>query len=176
MSLFRSCILVGALLAAGPVQADKPGNASIEEPDKEGRDQRIELFDNGAGLAGCKVKGKVCFKAGPGNQLDGGATPALSRKDDPKGSWVVEIFGNFKKPALAGNAQFIFTDAADWTPKKRDMTSLLQIEIKSGNGVSARARLSGDDGFRAGHTYKVEIAQRIGTGEVILADGTFTLK
>lgn len=173
MSLFRSCVLFGALLAAGPAQADKPGNASIEEPDKEGRDQRVELFDNGAGLAGCKVKGKVCFKAGPGNSLDG---DNLSRKEG-KGDWVLEMFGNFKKAALAGNAQFMFSDVIDSkAAKKRDMTSLQQITVKPGNGVSARVRLSGDDGFRAGRAYKVEIVQLISGQEVLLAEGTFTLK
>lgn len=177
MSLFRSFVLFGALLAAGPVQADKPGNASIEEPDKEGVEQRLELFDNGPGLAGCKTKGKVCFKAGPGSQLEGGDAPTVSRRNGAKGDWVLELFGNFKKSSLAGNAQFMFSDVADSkAAKKRDLTSLQQAVIKAGNGVSARVRLSGDDGFRTGRAYKVEIVQIISGQEVSLAEGSFTLK
>ena len=177
MSLFRSFVLVGVLLAVGSVQADKPGNAIIEEPDKEGVEQRLELFENGPGLVACKVKGKVCFKVGSGSQLEGGDSPTVSRRNGPKGDWVVEVFGNFKKASLVGNAQFMFSDVADSkASKKRDLTMMQQATVKAGNGVSARVRLSGDDGFRAGRAYKVEIIQFINGQEVSLVEGSFTLK
>jgi len=175
MSPFRSFILAGALLATSPTYADKPGNASIEEPDKEGG-QRLELFDNAQWQAVCKVKGKVCFKAAPGSTAEGGDSPTIARKEG-KGDWSVDLFGNFKKAALAGNAQFLFSDVAESAAaKKRDLTSMQQTVIKAGNGVSVRVRLSGDDGFRAGRAYKVEIVQLINGQEVNLAVGSFSLK
>lgn len=176
MSSFRSFVLVGALLAAGPLYADKPGNATVEEPDKEGVEQRLELFDDNNGVTTCKVKGKVCAKAATGTQADGGET-TFSRRAGAKGDWVLSLFGNFKKAALAGNAQFIFADTADSKAAgKREITAMYQGLVKAGNGVSARVHLSGDDGFRPGHTYRVEIVQLIGGKEVSLADGAFTLK
>jgi hypothetical protein len=53
---------------------------------------------------------------------------------------------------------------------------MYQVTLKAGNGVSARVRLSGDEGFRVGRAYHVLVVQLIGGKEVILADGTFSLK
>lgn len=174
----RSGALLGLLLGAGPAAADKPGSSSIEEPDKESGDQRIELFDNNKGETQCKVKGRVCTKAGTGTEGEGPETaPAYKRRAGTRGDWVVDLFGNFKKPAVAGSAQFIFADVEDSkAAKKREVAAMYQVTLKAGNGVSARVRLSGDEGFRVGRAYHVLVVQLIGGKEVILADGTFSLK
>lgn len=174
---FRSLVLFGALLLAGPSFAEKPGATGIEEPDKESGDQKLELFDNNKGETVCKAKGKVCLKASTNTEAEGSeAAPSFKRRTG-KGDWVVDIYGNFKKPAIPGNAQFIFSDLAESkASKKRDLTAMHQANLKAGNGVSARVRLSGDDGFRVGRAYKVLVVQILNGKEFILAESEFTLK
>ncbi|MFO0578580.1 MAG: hypothetical protein U1A78_31640 [Polyangia bacterium] len=174
----RAGALLGLFLGAGPAAADKPGSSSIEEPDKESGDQRIELFDNNKGETLCKVKGRVCSKAGTGTEGEGPeATPTYKRRAGARGDWVVDLFGNFKKPAIAGSAQFIFADVEDSkAAKKREVTAMYQVTLKSGNSVSARVRLSGDEGFRVGRTYHAFVVQILAGKEVVLAEGTFALK
>src|SRR5262249_51754711 len=109
MNLFRPLALFSILLASTPSGAAKPGDAQVEEPDKESGDQRLEILEKSNAEALCKVKGKICMRAGAGTAAEGSdAAPAFKRKETNKGDWVVELHGNFKKPAIAGNAQFIF--------------------------------------------------------------------
>lgn len=167
------------LLAASPVGAGKPGDATVEEPDKESGDQRIEIFDNNKAETVCKTKGKICLRAASGTEATGSeAAPVFKRSGGAKkGDWVVDVYGNFKKPALAGNAQFIFVDAIDAkTAKTRDPVGVYQSPVKAGGTVSARVRLSTEEGFRAGRPYKALIAQIIAGKEVILAEGDFQLQ
>lgn len=173
---FRSLVLAGALLAAGSSYAEKPGAAGIEEPDKESVEQKLELFDNNKGETVCKVKGKVCFKASTNTEGEGTEASPFKRRTG-KGDWVIDVFGNFKKPSLAGATQFIFSDTVESKAiKKRDLTAQHQVTLKVGNGVSARVRLSGDDGFRVGRTYKVYVVQILAGKEFILAESEFKLQ
>lgn len=176
MSPFRSLVLAGALLAAGPSYAEKPGSTGIEEPDKESVEQRLELFDNNKGEAVCKVKGKVCLKASTNTEGEGTEASPFKRRTG-KGDWSVDVYGNFKKASLAGAAQFIFSDLAESkASKKRDVTAQHQATLKAGNSVSARVRLSGDDGFRVGRWYKVLVVQILNGKEFILAESDFKLQ
>lgn len=181
-SLFQSSglsgVLFGTLLLAAPAAAEKPGSTQMEEPDKESGEQRIELFDNNKAETVCKVKGKVCSRAGTGTEGTGSeAAPTFSRRAGQRGDWTVDLFGNFKKPAAAGNGQFIFADVQDSKEaKKREVTAMYQVTLKPSTTVSARVRLSGDDGFRVGRTYKVLVVQIISGKEVILAESEFSLK
>lgn len=166
------------LLAASPVGAGKPGDATVEEPDKESGEQRIEIFDNNKAETVCKVKGKVCLRPAPGTDGEGSETAPVFKRSGgaKKGDWAVEVYGNFKKPALAGNAQFIFVDAQDaQNAKTRDPVGVYQATVKAGGSVSARVRLSTEEGFRAGRSYKVLVAQIISGKEVLLAEGAFQL-
>lgn len=181
MTLFRPLALCtfSLLLAAGPVGAGKPGDATVEEPDKESGDQRIEIFDNNKAETVCKVKGKVCLRPAPGTDAEGPeATPVFKRSGGAKkGDWAVEVYGNFKKPALAGNAQFIFSDVQDSkASKNREVVGIYQATVKAGGSVSARVRLSTEEGFRAGRLYRAHIAQLIGGKEILLAEGDFQLQ
>lgn len=177
MSPFRSLVLAGALLLAGPSYAEKPGASGIEEPDKESVEQKLELFDNNKGETVCKVKGKVCIKASTNTEGEGTEALPVFKRRTGKGDWVVDLYGNLKKPAVGGAGQFIFSDKEESrVSKKRDITAQHQATLKAGSGVSARVRLSGDDGFRVGRTYKVLVVQILGGKEVILAESEFTLK
>lgn len=178
MSLFRPLVLFSLLLAAGPA-AGKPGDATVEEPDKESGDQRIEIFDSSKAEALCKVKGKVCLKPSTGTESEGSeAAPVFKRRNSSsKTDWVVDVYGSLKKPALAGNAQFIFSDVQDSKASKtREVVGTYQATVKAGSSVAARIRLSTEEGFRAGRAYHAQIVQLIGGKELLLAEGDFQLK
>lgn len=191
MTLFRpialgtcTCLFsLGLLLADGPASAGKPGDAVVEEPDKESGEQRIEIFDNNKAETVCKVKGKgkgrICLRAAPSTEAEGPEdAPTFKRGGGAKkGDWVVEVYGIFAKPALAGNAQFIFSDVQDSkAAKSREVVGIIQANVKAGISVSARVRLSTEEGFRPGRQYRLHIAQLIGGKEVLLAEGDLTLK
>lgn len=179
MSLFRPLVLCSILLAAGPTAAGKPGDATVEEPDKESGDQRIEIFDSNKVEALCKVKGKVCLKPSTGTEAEGSeAAPVFKRRDSSsKVDWVVDLYGNLKKPALAGNAQFIFSDTQDSKASKtREVVGTYQATVKAGTTVAARIRLSTEEGFRGGRAYHAQVVQLIGGKEILLAEGDFQLK
>jgi hypothetical protein len=104
------------------------------------------------------------------------AAPAFKRSA-PKGDWVVDLYGNFKQPSLAGNAQVIFSDVDDSkASKSREITAMYQVTVKAAGSISARVRLSPDEGFRAGRSYHVQIAQLVGGKEEVRAEGSFQLK
>lgn len=178
MTFFRPLILCSVLLAAGPATA-KPGDAKVEEPDKESNDVRVELFENNKADTICKLKGKVCLRASSGTEAEGSeavASPIFKRRAEAKGDWVVDLYGVFKTPALAGNAQFIFSDIQESKESKaRVVTALYQVSIKAGGSVSTRVRLSPDEGFRAKRNYRAQVVQLINGKEVILAEGDFQL-
>lgn len=177
MSPFRSLVLAGALLAAGPSYAEKPGATGIEEPDKESVEQRLEMFDNNKGETVCKVKGRVCLKPSTNTEAEGTEALPVFKRRTGKGDWVVDLYGNFKKPSLNGATQFIFSDVAESkASKKRDLTAMHQVTLKAVSGVSARMRLSGDDGFRVGRVYKVQVIQILNGKEFILAESDFKLQ
>lgn len=190
MNVFRplalgtcACLFtLGLALSSGPAAA-KPGDAVVEEPDKESGEQRIEIFDNNKAESVCKVKGKgkgkVCLRAAPSMEAEGPEdSPTIKRGGGAKkGDWVVEIYGIFAKAAVGGNAQFIFSDVQDSkASKSREVVGIYQATVKAGGNVSARIRLSPEEGFRAGRQYRAHIAQLIGGKEVLLAEGDFWIK
>lgn len=191
MTLFRylalgtcTCLFsLGLVLSDGPAQAGKPGDAVVEEPDKESGDQRIEIFDNNKAESVCKVKGKgkgkVCLRAAPSTEAEGSEDAPVFKRGGggKKGDWVLDVYGIFAKAALAGNAQFIFSDVADSNAAKhREVVGIYQSSVKAGSSVSARIRLSPEEGFRPGRQYRAHIAQIIAGKEIVLAEGVFDLK
>lgn len=180
MTYFRPLILCSMLLVAGPAGAGKPGDAQVEEPDKESSEQRVELFDNNKAETLCKIKGRVCLRAGTGTEAEGSETapsPSFKRRAGQRGDWILDLYGMFKVPSLAGNAQFIFSDVAESKANKaREVTALYQVTVKAGGSVSAKVRLSPDDGFRVGRQYRAQIVQLLNGKEVLLAEGDFQLK
>ena len=57
----------------------------------------------------------------------------------------------------------------------RQFTALYQTAVKSSRSLSARLSLTGEEGFRAGRTYRVRVVQLVGGKEVLLAEGDVTL-
>ena len=48
--------------------------------------------------------------------------------------------------------------------------------IKAGNKLAARVTLAPDEGFRAGHTYRIRVVQLINGKELILTEGDVALQ
>lgn len=92
------------------------------------------------------------------------------------GNWTLELDGTLKHPAWNGNAVFLFFDLDD--PEalpNRQFTALYQAPIKAGPKLAARVNLSPDEGFRAGHTYRIRVVQLIGGKEIVLVEGDVSL-
>jgi len=92
------------------------------------------------------------------------------------GAWTVEVAATLKRPAYAGNTIFLLFDAGDPEAlSARQFTGLYQATVKAGSRLAARLILSPDEGFRAGHTYRLRVVQLIGNREILLAEGDATL-
>jgi hypothetical protein len=92
------------------------------------------------------------------------------------GSWAFELATTLKRSAYAGNVVFLLFDADDPEAlEARQFTALYQASVKAGNKLAARLTLSPDEGFRAGHTYRLRVVQLISDKEILLAEGDVTL-
>ena len=92
--------------------------------------------------------------------------------------WTVDINASLRRQAWAGNAVFVITDAEDpaQSVASRVVTAVYQAPVSAGDRIAARLRLSPDEGFRPGHTYRVRIVQIIENGEFELAAGDLHLQ
>jgi hypothetical protein len=170
---------VAAALAAGAAWAGPGEMDSANEP--------ALWVQDASKAAGCSAK--MCFKAGAATtvQAEGkGSVPRFSRAalvaagGKATGStslaWNIELSAQLKRAALGGNTLFVFFDMADPNSiKHNESTALFQAPVKGGKSLAVRLNLTGEDGFRAGHTYRVRIAQLIGGHEVVLSEGDFSL-
>jgi hypothetical protein len=92
------------------------------------------------------------------------------------GVWSLELASTLKRPAYAGNVVFLLFDADDPEAlQARQFTALYQAQVKAGSKLAARLTLSPDEGFRAGHTYRLRVVQLISDKEILLAEGDVTL-
>lgn len=91
--------------------------------------------------------------------------------------WTIDVNATLRRRALAGNAVFLLYDANN--PKSqssREVSGAWQVNVPAGERLSARLTLSPQDGFHAGHTYRLRIVQLINTKEAVLAEGQFRLQ
>jgi hypothetical protein len=190
------------MVALAGTAAAKPGDL----PDTVHLDDAPLTVLDPATAQPCAVKAGLCIAAGARSTvavasapLAGAAGPAdktsraavvvprFSRAASVAGSdgassaagnapWTLELAGNLKRAAWAGNALFVFFDLEDPEAiENRQFTALYQAPIKAGPKVAARVSLSPEDGFRAGKTYRVRIVQLVGGKEVVLAEGDVSL-
>jgi hypothetical protein len=90
--------------------------------------------------------------------------------------WTLDVGANLQTSALPGNAVFLVYDAAD--PEalaRREVVRAWQVQVPAGPRLSARVTLSPNDGFRAGHTYRIRIVQLVRGKEVVLSDAPVQL-
>jgi hypothetical protein len=148
----------------------------------------------------CMVRGAVCLSVGgpgtvaakspevaaaptDGKKLAVATLPGFARtlavngSPTQHGAWTIELDANLTKPALAGNAIFLFYDLEDPSSvENHEVTAMHQVKVEAGRMVAMRARLSPEDGFAAGHIYRMQVVQIIGGAEVVLAQGDFALR
>ena len=193
--MVRAWMLAAAMLTATSAYAG-PGDLVPRGPDEV--DPLVVLDDT----RGCARPGTLCFAAGARTTIAvesqvAAAAPAgrlamvpvvarfaraasLAARDGGTraegGAWTLDVASTFKRTALAGNAMFMLFDLDD--PEalpNRQFTALYQHEIKARQALSVRLTLGPDDGFRAGHTYRLRIVQLVGGREIPLAEGDVTL-
>jgi hypothetical protein len=175
-------LIAGALLLGGAARGDI-GGASSEE--------LVAVMARGG--PECPGKGAICARAGAASTVQvpseaGKKAPAFKRTGPiaahgasaagrPAEGWSIELGAQLLRPALAGNAVFAFYDLADpHSVEHHEVTAMAQSMVPAGKALAVRAHLSGEDGFRAGHTYRVRVAQILGGHEVLLAAGDFALE
>ena len=145
-------------------------------------DEHLSLLTPPDGDPVCPGKGTICTAPGAPttaadsaiNQFTRVLRPAQDRDSAP---WTVEITSTLKAPTHSGVVVFLLYDAAD--PQafaNHEVAGLYQAVSPSLKEVAARLTLTPNDGYAAGHTYKVRIEQFIGKKEVVLAQGVITLK
>jgi hypothetical protein len=101
---------------------------------------------------------------------DGASTPSEGAP------WTIELSGTLKRAAYAGNALFLFFDLEDpQSLENRQFTALYQAPLKAISKVAARISLSPEEGFRAGHTYRLRILQLINGREIVLGESDLSL-
>jgi len=114
----------------------------------------------------------------PGKDLAVPAAQRFARATQPggEGAWTVDLQATLKRPSWNGNLVFLLYDAEDPEAlEARQFTALYQTSVKASKLLSARLSLSNEEGFRAGHTYRVRIVQLINGREILLAEGDVTL-
>jgi hypothetical protein len=192
--------MVMVMMALGGAAAAKPGELVdvVHKPD----DSPLSILE--VGTTPCAVKAGVCLTPGAPTTIPGPSSEvALASMGDKPGkaapvvprfqraaavapdgrsasteaaSWTVEVNANLKRPAWAGNALFLFFDMEDHDAiQNRQTTAFYQAPIKAGPRVAARLSLSPEEGFRAGHTYRLRIVQLINGKEIVLAEGDLSL-
>jgi ABC-type multidrug transport system fused ATPase/permease subunit len=194
VGLIAAILAVGGFAWAGPGDLDGDSKAPMgpsEEP--------LQILDV-AKAAGCAAKVGVCLKPGAattllvGSQAVAGAksaavpTPRFSRaasvavagRAAPRAqtslAWTLDVAAQLKRAAVSGNTLFVFFDMADPSSiKNQENVALFQAPVKAGKAMAAHLNLSTEDGFRAGHTYRMRIAQLLNGKEVVLAETDFSL-
>jgi len=177
-----SKILVGLMFSLGVAMG--PAYAA---PGDTGEQPRLEILDSV--LTACPVRGELCFATGSaatrtvGAEYGGDVVPNFTRIVTPANRtasgaaddsvpWTIEVSAALRQRALTGNALFIVYDMEDHKAIARnEVTALWQDNVRAGTNISARLVFSPDDGFHAGHTYRINVAQILNGRQVILASG-----
>jgi hypothetical protein len=175
-------VLAGGLLLAGQALAG-PGGADDQPATSSGSEPALWVQD-ASKASGCKAG--VCFKSGAATTVlveSGGkarfsraALAAADGKTHTSVAWTIDAGAQLKKAAVSGNTLFVFFDMADANSvKNNETTALFQAPVKAGKSLAVHLNLGTEDGFRAGHTYRMRVAQLLGGKEVVLAEGDFSL-
>jgi hypothetical protein len=161
-------------LTLGGVAVAEPGNV-------HGPESRFEIVD---GKGGCSKVGAVCFTpdSDQTQRAETAAAPsgksvhvAAFRHVAGAHEWTVHLEATPKK-SWTGNAVFMVFDASDpQSMAEGYYQAMYQGAIKAGKPIAARLLLTSEEGFRAGHTYRVRVHQIISGREIVLAEGDLSL-
>lgn len=169
--------LVSGVSYAAPGDANTQPGVEVLEPSRPG----------------CAIVGSLCVVAGAPTTLAMNPTDTAARTlppaqfvrigaDKNKAAvdddvpWTLDVHATLRRPALAGNALFLVYDAEDRAAiAAHEVTGMWQAAVPAGDKLSARLSLSPEDGFHAGHTYLIRVAQIIRGRETVLAEGEVRL-
>jgi hypothetical protein len=200
--LKRAMTVTAMLLAttAGVARADS-GELGSARGDDGGGGSPLQVI--AAPTQPCATKGGMCLTAGAHTLAVGSAevataatpggktapvVPRFARADaaaaaDGSGNsggnaaWALELAGTLKRPSWNGNALFVFFDLDDPNAiENHEYTALYQASLKAGKNLAARLALSPEEGFRAGHTYRLRIVQLINNKEMLLSESDVALQ
>jgi hypothetical protein len=176
-----------AVLVLGTHAWAGPGDLSP----REDKDCPIEILDAQAASKPCALKNGLCLTAGARTTIavesaavvavSKGAAPVVPRFARAQGGtvvpgaseaqWTLDLTGTLKRPAWSGNALFLFFDLDDpGALENRQYTAFYQTALKAGSKLAAHLTLQPDEGFRAGHTYRLRIIQLINGKEILLGE------
>lgn len=186
-------LLVALLsLGSGPAFAE-PGDAAGDQA------ELTVLADSASGSCG---KGSLCASAADRGTLTvgsllaaGGPGAAPVVATEPPGfarelpgpasasaadltPWTLRLDARLRQPALAGNALFLIADAddPDQALGTRTVTAMWQAPIPAGERLAVQLRLRPNEGFRAGHSYRIWVVQIVKGQEIELAAGEVRLR
>ena len=171
-SLLTLCLLRAAAWA-DPGDLAPPGRASDPM-------EALEILDGSRGCAAslCIVPGAPDTAAAPSEPIAAKRAAPLPPRFRRAGAdtWTLEIAALLRRAALRGNAVFLLYDADDKEAiKEGQYTAMYQTSVHPGRALALRMRFHPDEGFRAGHTYRLRVVQLIGGKEIELALADFTL-
>jgi hypothetical protein len=201
MSKQALTVLVMLLTAAGSALADPGDNLASSRGDDGYSGSPLQVL--ASPTQPCAVKGGICLTPGSHTVAVASAEVAtaasaggktapivprfaraegLASADGSGGSsanaaWTLELAGTLKRPSWNGNALFVFFDLEDANAiENHEYTALYQAPLKAGKSLAARMALSPDEGFRAGHTYRLRIVQLINNKEMLLSESDVALQ
>jgi hypothetical protein len=103
--------------------------------------------------------------------LKKGAIKTIEAKD---GQWTINFVAYLKKAAGAEEVEVVFYDTAE---KSREPTNAFPIQTKANAKILVSSvAVSGDQNFKAGHTYNILVTRLIGGSEDVYAKSQVTLK
>ena len=162
-----------SITLGGAALADPGDTHSVESP--------FEIVD---GKGACSKPGVICFAP------EGADTQRAETASAPTGKavhvaafrhvagahqWAVHLEATPKK-SWTGNAVFMIFDTSDpQSLAEGYYTTMHQGAIKGGHPVAANLSLTSEEGFVAGHTYRVRVLQLISGREIVLAEGDLSL-
>jgi len=175
----RSLIYVSSalVLVAGTAWADGAHPFDNSDPT-----EALTILE--APTRSCESRSGVCLIAGARSTSAAESQPVAAAspkktpqmiqrfaRAQPKGAWSVEVDAVLKRAAVAGNALFILFDTEDpQAVENHEYTAMYQTSIRAGRTLAARLTFHPDEGFRAGHNYKLRVVQLLGGKEVMLAE------
>jgi hypothetical protein len=170
----RSLILASIFVSAAAWAAPGDGMSDPMET--------LEILD---ASRACSARGGACVTAGAPTTVAAESEPLAAKRATPPpprfrraggSAWTIELQAVLKRVALRGNAVFLVLDADDKEAlAENQSTAMYQTTIHAGRTLAARMRFHPDEGFRAGHTYRLRVLQLVGGKELELTEVDFTL-
>ncbi len=204
-ALVTGCLLFASAAWAAPGkmherEASGPADdETIPERAVGINEEPLRILDASRASA-CSTRAGVCFQAGARTTILVESQPVVTAKSttatpprfqraaavaaaaneaphaETSRAWTLDVAAQLKRAAVAGNTLFLFYDLEDPDAVRNQQPgALFQAPVKGGKQLAAHLSLSPEDGFRAGHTYRLRIAQLLNGREALLAESDFSL-